>query len=89
MIAKARPVLRRLFNSYEQNWNDPLSRPDHTKADAAAIRVHNYLKDCSCFAYGCGNQRRCGGYQGPVLPRQERLADLELREALEELRSVK
>jgi hypothetical protein len=85
MIAKARPVLRRRFNSYDQDWNYPLSRPDHTKADAVAVQVHNHLKHCSCFAYGCGNPRRCGGYQGPVLTRQEQLAELEFQEALEEL----
>ena len=83
MIARARHIRRRWYDSYEQNWGDPLSRPDHTEADASAVRLHNHLKVCSCLG-GCGNPRR-GGFE-PRLTRQERLADLYLREEIEELR---
>jgi len=86
MIAKARTVTRRWHSSYDQDWNDPLSHPDHTLADSRAVKYHNHLKVCSCLSHGCGNPRRGGWY--PPTTSQERLADLELREALEELRSV-
>jgi len=96
LIARARRIRRRWWNSYEPDQTDWEGRErvlvsrqaDHSKADAEAARSFDTLKSCSCFAYSCGNQRRCGGYQGPVLTRQERVAELELREELEELRWV-
>lgn len=81
MIARARHVTRRWHNSYEQDWNDPLTRPDHTKADEQATRIHDHLKVCSCS--GCGNPRR-GGWDEPRT-RQELRAELDLQDQLEEI----
>jgi len=95
LIARTRRIRRRWWNSYEPDQSEWVQgegrvfvsrKPDHSKADTDAVHRFNHLKDCSCVAYGCGNRRRCGGYQGPVLTRQERLAELHLREEVQHLR---
>ena len=83
MIAKARHVTRRWHQSYDHDWHDPLSVPDHTLADSRAVKYHNNLKLCSKAYHGCGN-RRHGGYEQP-LTRQELLCELNLREQLKEV----
>lgn len=65
MIAHARTITRRWYSSYEQDPSDPLSTPDHTSADATAVRYHNHLKACSRASHGCGNHRH-GGYNDPL-----------------------
>ena len=80
MIARARRVTRRWHDSYEQE-SDPLTRPDHTKADEQAIRIHNHLKVCSCPM--CGNPRH-SGWEEPRT-RQELRAELSFQDQLEEI----
>jgi hypothetical protein len=88
MIARARTVVRRWHGSYEQECDDPLSRPYRSRADAQAVRIHDHLKVCSGTWCGCGNPRRSRGAYSPVLTRQERLADLDMREQLSEVALV-
>jgi len=84
MIAKARTVTRRWHSSYDQDWNDPLTCPDHTLADSRAVKYHDHLKVCSKLYHGCGNPRRGGWYSPLTIPEQQ--AEAELQEELDELR---
>lgn len=96
VIAKARRLRRRWFNSWEPDqWEwvrgrgrvpDRVyvrRRADHTVADAHAVKYADHLAVCSCVS--CGNPRRFGGSHAPVLTRQERVAELQLREQLDEV----
>lgn len=93
MVEKAKKIVRRWYSAYEpehiwyrrmqqprEMWLLPPEPPDFTRYDDRAPKVADNLKICSRRWCGCGNVRRHGGWNGPVLTRQERAAELALRE---------
>lgn len=72
MVARARKVQRKWWS---------FARYTAEELDRAAKKIADNIQCCSCV--GCGNPRRHhGGFQGSVLTRQERLAELYLREGI-------
>lgn len=86
VIAKARIATRRWYGSYDHDWRDPLSSPDHSFADARAVKYADHLCVCSKAYHGCGN-RRHGGYEDPRTFPEVR-ADVAFAEALAEVFST-
>lgn len=93
VIARAKTIRRRWWNSWEPPQHEfvrgvgrvHVRRPlDHSEADAGAIKFADHLAVCSCVT--CGNPRRHGGAYAPVLTRQERIADLQMQEEIDEMR---
>jgi len=88
MVEKAKKIVRRMFSAYEPDhvwsredrcWEAP-EPPDIARYDDRAVRFADHLKVCSRRWCGCGNVRRHRGYNGPVLTRQERFAEMALRQ---------
>lgn len=91
-IAHALRIHRRWFGSWEPRQYEHVRGRgsvyvqrgvDHADADANAVKFADHLAVCSCVM--CGNPRRYGGNYASVLTRQERVANLYLREEIGEL----
>lgn len=90
MVAKAVRIVRRWYSAYEpehiwfrrmqqprEMWLLPPESPDIFRYDHRAAKVADNLKICSRRWCGCGNVRRHGGWNGPVLTIQERKSALD------------